>query len=91
MSGTVELPPASLASWAPYPVPEGARLVFSFTRNTTDGFQRGQVSVVFPNGRPSQVIACNLPALGGTRQAKIVGDWSKIFPEPLPVVKLAGS
>ena len=85
----VPLPPATLASVSPYPVPEGCKLVFSYTRYTTDGWPRGDIAVVFPNGTPPQVVARNVPAMGGARSAKAVGDWSKLFPEPLPVVPAA--
>lgn len=86
MSQKSPAPPASLASASPYSVPEGGRLVFTYTHYTTDGWARGDVAVAFPNGTPPQVVARNVPVMGGARNAKAVGDWAKIFPEPLPVV-----
>lgn len=79
------LPEASLASGAPYPVPAGARLEFHPTRRTTDGFLSGNVHVVFEGDRPSQVVARNVPTQGGTRAVKALGDYAKLFPEPLAV------
>ncbi|MFQ5599244.1 MAG: hypothetical protein ACE5G2_01680 [Candidatus Krumholzibacteriia bacterium] len=82
-----ELPPASLASLDPYPVPDGARLQFRYTCSTTDGFMRGDVVVVFENGGPKQVIARNIPVMGTSRTARAVGDYAKIFPDPIPVAR----
>lgn len=80
-------PEASLTSLTPYAVPAGARLAFRYVVSTTDGFMRGDVLLVFPNGGPAQVIAHGIPVMGGSRQVKAVGDYAKIFPEPIPVAK----
>lgn len=79
-------PPASLASGAPYPVPEGAELVFTYTRFTTDGWPMGDVRLRRPGDGAGQVIAHNVPARGTSRTATMLGDWARIFPQPLPVV-----
>ena len=81
-----EAPPASLASSSPYRVPEGGRLVFRYKLFTTDGFMRGDVLVVLPNGGGEAVIARNIPVMGTARQAKAIGDYAKLFPEPIPVL-----
>ncbi len=83
---TLEIPAASLASAAPYPVPAGGRLVFVYERFTTDGWSRGSVRVVFDDGRPAQVVARNVPVVGDGKQARALGDYTQLFPEPLPVV-----
>lgn len=80
-----KVPPASLASLEPYPVPPGGRLVFRYVVYTTDGFMRGDVSVAFANGTEEQVIARNVPVMGTSRRAKAMGDYGKIFPEPIAV------
>jgi hypothetical protein len=80
-------PEASLASLTPYAVPAGARLAFRYIGSATDGFMRGDVLLVFPNGGPAQVIAHSIPVMGGSRQVKAMGDYAKIFPEPIPVAK----
>ena len=79
------LPPATLASMKPYPVPEGAKLVFRPTRFTTDGFLMGDVCVVFGEGDPGQVIAATIPAVGGPRTVRALGDYARLFPDPLPL------
>ena len=81
------LEPASLDDSSPYPVPEGGHLVFETINFTTDGWQRGLVRLVFSDGRPNLVVAPNIPASGGPRTVKALGDWAKIFPEPLPILK----
>jgi hypothetical protein len=78
-------PRASLASASPYPVPEGARLAFRYRLFTTDGFMRGDVLLVLPNGGEEHVIAPNIPVMGTSRQVKAMGDYAKLFPEPIPV------
>lgn len=82
----LEIPPASLASSAPYPVPAGGRLVFAYERFTTDGWSRGSVQVVFDDGRHGQIIARNVPVVGNGTLARALGDYAQLFPEPLPVV-----
>jgi hypothetical protein len=67
-------------------VPEGARLVFTYTTYTTDGWHCGEVRVEFAGGGPAQVVARRLPVRGNAHTVKAIGDWAKIFPEPLPVV-----
>lgn len=81
------LEPASLDDLTPYPVPEGAELVFETINFTTDGWQRGSVRVVFSDGRESQIVAPNIPAAGGPRAVKALGDWAKIFPEPIRMIR----
>jgi len=81
------LEPASLDDAKPFPVPDGARLAFEIINFTTDGWQRGSVLVVFGDGRPSQLVAPNIPASGGPRVVKALGDWAKIFPEPIPILR----
>jgi hypothetical protein len=66
-------------------VPEGARLLFRYTLFVTDGFMRGDVSLLLPNGDGEQVIARNVPVTGTSRTAKAVGDYGKLFPEPIQV------
>jgi len=80
-----DLEPATLASGKPYPVPPGAQLAFRVIGTTTDGWMRGDVLVIFPNGSPPRIVARAIPASGGSRTVKVLGDWAKIFPEPLPV------
>jgi hypothetical protein len=80
-----EVPPASLASLVPYPVPMGGRLVFTYERWTTDGWSRGSVRVVFEDGRPARVVARNVPVIGDARTARALGEYARLFPEPLPV------
>src|SRR2546426_4876671 len=46
MPREISVPPAHLASLSPYPVPEGAKLLFRVTRFTTDGFLMGDVCVL---------------------------------------------
>ena len=87
MSTNGGAPEASLASLTPYAVPAGARLAFRYVVSTTDGFMRGDVLLVFSNGGPTQVIAHGIPVMGGSRQVKAMGDYAKIFPEPIPVAK----
>jgi len=81
------LEPASLDDNSPYPVPEGGQLVFETINFTTDGWQRGLVRLVFADGRPALIVAPNIPASGGPRAVKALGDWAKIFPEPLPIIR----
>lgn len=78
---------ASLDELTPYPVPEGGELVFEAINFTTDGWQRGLVRLVFQDGRPGLVVAPNIPASGGPRHVKALGDWAKIFPEPIPIIR----
>ena len=85
MPAETPVPPATLSSAAPYAVPAGGKLVFTYTRYTTDGWPRGDIRVVFSNGGPAPVVARNVPAVGGTRTVKAIGDWAKIFPDPIPV------
>lgn len=85
-----KLPSASLASMTPYPVPPGAKLVFRPTRFTTDGFQMGDVCVVFGEDDPGQVIATTIPATGGPRSVRALGDYARLFPDPLPLEKPGG-
>jgi hypothetical protein len=79
------VPDASLASLTPYAVPAGARLAFRYVVSTTDGFMRGDVLLVFSNGGAAHVIAHGIPVMGGSRQVKAIGDYAKIFPDPIPV------
>ena len=72
---------------AAYPVPAGAKLVFRPTRFTTDGFQMGDVCVVFAEDDPGQVIATTIPATGGPHHVRALGDYSRLFPDPLPLEK----
>ena len=83
------LPAASLASLTPYAVPAGGRLAFRYSRSTTDGFMRGDVLVEFPNGGTEHVVARNVPVMGSSRLVKAIGDWAKIFPEPIRVAAAA--
>ncbi len=86
-----KVPPASLAALAPYPVPAGGRLGFRYVVETTDGFMRGDVVVAFGNGTEERVVAHNVPVKGSARQVKALGDYAKLFPEPIPVLKKAVS
>lgn len=81
----IEIPTASLASIAPFPVPAGGRLAFTYERFTTDGWSRGSVRVLFDDGRPAQVVAHNVPAVGDGKLAHVLGDYASLFPVPLPV------
>jgi hypothetical protein len=45
------------------------------------------VRLVFADGRPDLVVAPNIPASGGPRAVKALGDWAKIFPAPLPIIR----
>lgn len=80
-----EIPKASLASMEPYAVPAGAHLEFRYIVYTTDGFMRGDVSVVLPNGGGSHVVAENVPVTGTSSRVKAMGDFGKLFPDPIPV------
>lgn len=80
-----EIPMASLGLGRPYPVPTGARLVFRFALLTTDGWSRGDVGLEFPDGRPLYVVARNLPAIGNGKSARLLGDYTTLFPGDLPV------
>lgn len=82
-----EIPQASLASMEPYPVPSGAHLEFRYVVYTTDGFMRGNVCVVLPNGGGSVVVARNVPVTGTASQVKAMGDFGKLFPDPIPVAE----
>ena len=84
-----QVPPATLASLEPYPVPPGGRLGFRYIVETTDGFMRGDVVVAFGNGTEERVVARNVPVTGSARQVQAMGDYAKVFPEPIPVLKTA--
>lgn len=84
-------PLASLATLEPYRAPAGGRLGFRYIVETTDGFMRGDVVVAFDNGTEERVVAHNVPVMGSARHVKAVGDYAKLFPEPIPVLKTAGS
>jgi hypothetical protein len=77
---------ARLSDGTVYPVPVGCRLVFVYTRLTTDGWHRGDVCLESETGRERQVIAGSVPALGNTRTVRLLGDYAAIFPGELPVV-----
>lgn len=79
------LPEASLADGRAYPVPEGAHLELVPRRRTTDGFLRGDVRVVFPDGRAPHVVALDVPTQGGAGAVRALGDYAKLFPEPMPL------
>lgn len=81
-----EVPRASLASMDPYPVPPGARLVFRYGVFTTDGFMRGDVLLVLRNGGPTHVVARNVPVTGTSSKVKAMGDFGRLFPDPIPVL-----
>ena len=66
-------------------MPEGARLEFRYIVFTTDGFMRGDVMLVFANGVEERRIAHNVPVQGSARQVRMVGDYARLFPEPIPV------
>ena len=85
MTSKREVPPASLASPEAYPVPEGARLIFRYTVFVTDGFMRGDVSLLLPNGDGERIVARNVPVTGTSRNVKAIGDYGKLFPEPIEV------
>ena len=36
-------------------------------------------------GRPARVVAHNVPAVGDGKLARVLGDYTSLFPEPLPV------
>ena len=78
---------ASLASMDPYPVPEGARLVFRYGEFMTDGFMRGDVCLIWQHGSTPQVVAANVPATGTSSNARVIGDFGKLFPEPIAVLR----
>ena len=78
-------PRATLASQEAYPVPEGARLAFRYVVYTTDGFMRGDVTLVDSRGAETRVIARNVPVRGSARQVRAIGDYARLFPEPIPV------
>ena len=86
MPADVLAPRATLASPTPYPVPEGGRLVFLYSFDTTDGFHRGTVRVFFADGRPSQEVATLVPALGDTKSVRALGEYARLFPVPIEVI-----
>ncbi len=86
---TQEIPRASLASMDPYAVPAGARLVFRYGIFTTDGFMRGDVCLILDNGGPPHVIAKNVPVTGTSSKVKAMGDFGRLFPDPIPVLPSA--
>ena len=82
---TQRIQPASLADTGPYRVPKGARLVFHYGVYTTDGFMRGDVHVEQAAGAETQIIARNVAASGDAERVQVLGDWARIFPDPLAV------
>jgi len=84
-----EVQRASLASMDPYPVPAGAQLVFRYGEVMTDGFLRGDVCLIWHHGSTPHVVAANVPATGSSSQARVLGDFGKLFPEPIPVLRTA--
>lgn len=82
-----QAPRATLSSHEPYKVPRGARLAFRYTIYTTDGFMRGDVLLLGPDGGTIHVIAGNVPVQGSARQARVIGDYARLFPEPIPVLR----
>lgn len=82
----IEIEPASLGSPGPYPIPAGGRLVFTYERWTTDGWSRGTVSVVWEDGSSPAIVARQVPVVGDTQTARALGDYTRLFPNPLPVV-----
>jgi hypothetical protein len=77
---------ATLAAQEAYPVPEGAHLAFRYIVFTTDGFMRGHVLLVDAQGVEKSVIARNVPVRGSARQVRVMGDYARLFPEPIPVL-----
>jgi hypothetical protein len=59
--------------------------VFRYIIYTTDGFMRGNVSLVFAHGAEERIIARNVPVQGSARQVRAIGDYARLFPEPIPV------
>ncbi len=82
---TQSIPPASLADTGPYRVPKGARLVFHYGVYTTDGFMRGDVHL--QHGAETRIIARNVAASGDAERAQVLGDWARIFPNPMAVYR----
>ena len=80
---TQSIQPASLADSGPYRLPKGARLVFHYGVFTTDGFMRGDVHV--EQGAVTQIVARNVAASGDTERVQVLGDWARIFPQPIAV------
>ena len=80
---TQSIPPASLADTGPYHVPKGARLVFHYGVYTTDGFMRGDVHL--EQGGETRIIARNIAASGDAERVQVLGDWARIFPNPMAV------
>jgi len=62
-------------------------LAFRYAVYTTDGFMRGDVLLLGPDGGTIHVIAENVPVQGSSRQARLVGDYARLFPEPIPVLR----
>jgi len=80
-----QIQPASLADSGPYHPPKGARLVFHYGVFTTDGFMRGDVLV--EQGAATQIVARNVAASGDTERVQVLGDWARIFPQPIAVAR----
>ena len=83
-------PRATLASPKAYPVPEGARLAFRYVVFTTDGFMRGDVTLIGVEDAEPRVIAHNVPVQGSARQVRVMGDYARLFPKPIPVLQNHG-
>ena len=82
----LEIQPATLGSPGPYPIPAGGRLAFTYERWTTDGWSRGDVSVVWEDGRPPTIVAHQVPVVGNAQTVRALGDYARLFPDALPVV-----
>ena len=80
---TQSIPPASLADTGPYRVPKSAQLVFHYGVYTTDGFMRGDVHL--QQGAETRIIARNVAASGDAERVQVLGDWARIFPNPMAV------
>jgi hypothetical protein len=80
-------PRATLASPQAYSVPDGAHLAFRYVVFTTDGFMRGDVTLVDAHGEVQRVVARNVPVQGSAHQVRVIGDYERLFPEPIPVLQ----
>lgn len=81
-----DIAPASLAALEAYAAPHGGRLVCRYTGSVTDGFARANVYVESEATGATALVARGVPVEGNAQQAQALGDYARLFPEPLTVV-----